>query len=99
MDPNPPAARVRLIRVAITASAVLVAVVLGVAYWRYQRVNPTTDDAFVQAYVVGIAAQVSGPIVRVNIVDNQTVSQGDLLFEIDPRPFELALAEAEAKRD
>jgi membrane fusion protein (multidrug efflux system) len=48
---------------------------------------------------VGIAAQVSGPILRTHIVDNQAVKIGDLLLEIDPRPFELAAEEARARRD
>jgi len=91
--------RVRAIRLTITAVLVLAAIALGAFYWRYQRVNPTTDDAFVQADIVGIAAQVSGPLVGVYVVDNQDVKRGDLLFEIDARPFAYALAEAEAKRD
>lgn len=91
--------RVRTIRVTVGLVAVIVAVVLALWWWEEQRVNPTTDDAFVQADIVGVAAQVSGPIVRVHVVDNQRVERGDLLFEIDPRPFELAVAEAAASRD
>src|SRR5215470_16496137 len=91
--------RVRAIRATITIVLLLVAIVLAVLYWRFQRVNPTTDDAFVQADIVGIAAQVSGPLVGVYVVDNQNVKRGDLLFEIDRRPFAFALTEAEAKRD
>jgi multidrug resistance efflux pump len=91
--------RVRAIRATITIVLMAIAIALAVMYWRFQRVNPTTDDAFVQADIVGMAAQVSGPLVGVYVVDNQTVKRGDLLFEIDERPFAYALAEAEAKRD
>ncbi len=91
--------RIRAIRVTVTAVAVIVAVLLVSWWWREQRVNPTTDDAFVQADIVGVAAQVSGPIIRTLVIDNQSVREGDLLFEIDPRPFELAVAEARANRD
>jgi multidrug resistance efflux pump len=90
---------VRAIRFGITAVVVLVAAALAYIYWDYERHNPTTDDAYVQANIVGIAAQVSGPILHTQIVDNQSVKNGDLLFEIDPRPFALAVDEARARRD
>lgn len=89
----------RAIRFGITAVLVGAAILLTSWWWREQRVRPTTDDAFVQANIVGVAAQVSGPIVRTLVVDNQRVSRGDLLFEIDPRPFALARDEARAQRD
>lgn len=91
--------RIRTIRALVTIGAVVVAGLLVFWWWEEQRINPTTDDAFVQADIVGVAAQVSGPIVRTHVVDNQRVERGDLLFEIDPRPFELAVAEAQASRD
>ncbi|MBM4269639.1 MAG: HlyD family secretion protein [Deltaproteobacteria bacterium] len=91
--------RVRVIRATVTIVAVLVAVALVLWWWEEQRINPTTDDAFIEANIVGIAAQVSGPIVRTSVVDNQEVRRGDLLFEIDPRPFELAVSERRAERD
>lgn len=90
---------VRVVRALVGGVAVLAAVLLVWWWWEEQRINPTTDDAFVQADIVGVAAQVSGPIVRTHVVDNQRVERGDLLFEIDPRPFELAVAEAGATRD
>lgn len=58
--------------------------------------RPRTDDAYVRANVIGIAAHVSGMIVELPIIDNQAVSKGDVLFVVDPRPYEVALAEAEA---
>jgi multidrug resistance efflux pump len=99
LEPRAEERKVRAIRFAVTVVVLAVAALLAALYWRDQRVNPTTDDAFVQANVVGIAAQVSGPVLHTHVVDNQTVNKGDLLFEIDPRPFELAVAVAEAKRD
>jgi membrane fusion protein (multidrug efflux system) len=90
---------VRAVRLTITTLVVLIAAVLAYVYWDYQRHNPTTDDAYVQANIVGIAAQVGGPILHTHIVDNQRVKIGDPLFEIDPRPFELAVEEARARRD
>jgi len=57
---------------------------------------PQTDDATVRANVVGIAPQVSGHIVDLRVRDNQQVREGDLLFVVDPRPYEIALARARA---
>lgn len=59
--------------------------------------RPRTDDAFVRANIIGIAAHVAGPIVELHVEDNQPVSAGDLLFVVDPRPYEAALAVAQAQ--
>src|SRR6185295_2876127 len=72
------------------------AVVAGAWAYRLNFANPRTDDAAVRANVVGIAPQVSGPIVDLRVVDNQAVKQGDLLFAIDCRPYEARLARARA---
>src|SRR5437870_10299652 len=80
------------LRVLIVAGAMLA----GLYAYRLQFVQPRTDDAAVRANVVRIAPQVSGPIVDLRVVDNQHVSQGDLLFAIDCRPYEPRLARARA---
>ena len=49
---------------------------------------PRTDDAEVFANFIGIAPQVDGPITQLAVQDNQFRKQGELLFEIDPRPFQ-----------
>jgi multidrug resistance efflux pump len=67
-----------------------------VLYKRYQT-NPWTRDCQVKANVVGIAPRVSGPITRVNVIDNATVKKGDLLFEIDPADYKAALDVADAQ--
>lgn len=79
---------------------VLAALLVGVTiYWQYQVRHPSTDDAYVQAHVVNIAPQINGPILTINIKNQQFVKQGDLLFTIDPAPFEIAVQNAEAKLD
>jgi multidrug efflux system membrane fusion protein len=72
------------------------AIVASLYAYRLNFVNPRTDDAAVRANVVGIAPQVSGPIVELHVVDNQLVKQGDLLFALDCRPYEARLARARA---
>jgi multidrug efflux system membrane fusion protein len=71
-------------------------VVLSIYVYRLNFVHPRTDDAAVRANVVGIAPHVAGPIVRLEVVDNQPVKEGDLLFVVDPRPYEARLARARA---
>ena len=55
-----------------------------------------TDNAYIQQDKVSVSAEVGGTIVEVAIRENQRVSAGDLLFRIDPEPYELAVAEAKA---
>ena len=59
--------------------------------------QPWTRDGHVRAQVIKITPRVSGPIVDLPIHDNQKVQKGDLLFRIDPRTYELAVEQAEAK--
>src|ERR1700756_3637520 len=61
--------------------------------------SPRTDDAEVFANYIGIAPQVEGPIVRLYVKDNQFVKKGDLVLEIDSRPYEYALKHAQSERD
>src|SRR2546427_5820800 len=75
----------------IAAAAVMVVVTL--VQW---EIRPQTDDATVRANFVGIAPQVNGHIVELHVLDNQLVKEGDLLFLIDPRPYEIALERAQA---
>jgi membrane fusion protein, multidrug efflux system len=81
---------IRNLRVAIVSGAV----VLGVVVLFLATRQPRTDDAEVLANFIGIAPQVEGPIVRLNVRDNQFVKQGELLFEIDDRPYQYALENA-----
>ena len=82
-----------LLSAAIVIAAVIVSVYVARLYYLY----PRTDDAYVRANMVGIAPHVSGPITELPIVDNQYVKQGDLLFVVDPRPYQAALDAATAK--
>src|SRR5438128_7111093 len=69
-----------------------------IAYYALSdRYTPFTTDAYVQAYVIQVAPRDEGEIVRVHVVENQRVRKGDILFEIDPRPFEHRVDLLEAK--
>src|SRR5262247_3631572 len=82
----------RLIGGLIVTGAAL-AVVVTLMQW---TTRPQTDDATVRANFVGIAPQVSGHIVELRVRDNQEIREGDLLFVVDPRPYEIAVARARA---
>lgn len=74
----------------------LLALIAGWYVWQ-RTYFPSTNDAYLNAHVARIAAQISGPVNRVEVNDQQTVRAGDLLFEIDPAPFQIALQQAEAQ--
>ena len=83
-------------RYLMTWAVVLLALALAwILWWHYFR-SPWTRDGRVRAEVVNIAAQVSGQVISLPVVDNQTVKKGDILFEIDPVDYRLALTQAEA---
>jgi multidrug efflux system membrane fusion protein len=68
-------------------------VVAVIAPWAHDN-RPQTDDATLRANFIGVAPQASGHIIELHVKDNQYVKEGDLLFVIDPRPYELAVARA-----
>ena len=78
------------VSIAIIAAAVISGLLLIAETNRY----PRTDDAEVFANFIGIAPQVDGPITRLAVQDNAFIKQGELLFQIDPRPYEYALQKA-----
>ena len=79
------------------AGIVVATLVVGVIVYRLVYLQPRTDDAYVRANTIGVAPHVAGPIVALPIVDNQRVKEGELLFVVDPRPYEAALDAARAQ--
>jgi membrane fusion protein, multidrug efflux system len=86
-------------RVLLLVVLPLVAVIAGLFFYLHGGRYVTTDDAYVGAQKVLITPDVSGKIVSVAVKEGQTVSTGDALFQIDPVPFQLAVAQARAKLD
>lgn len=68
----------------------------GVLIWQHYLVAPWTRDGTVEAYVVNLAPEVSGRVVKLAVKDNDSVAVGELLYEIDPIDFQIAVANAEA---
>src|SRR5271163_1063195 len=78
---------------------VVAALITGAAVIIRTNDHPRTDDAEVFANFIGIAPQVDGPISELAVQDNQFRKQGELLFQIDPRPYEYALEKARSDRE
>jgi membrane fusion protein, multidrug efflux system len=77
----------------------LLAVIGGLAFYLNGGRYVTTDDAYVGAQKVLITPDISGKIINVAVKEGQQVSTGDIMFQIDQVPFQLALAQARAKLD
>jgi multidrug efflux system membrane fusion protein len=77
-----------------TAAMVLLAIFGLIVVYADTTRHPQTDDAEIFANYIGVSPVVDGPILHLNVADNQRVKQGDLLFEIDDRPYSYALDRA-----
>ena len=82
-------------RTFLIAGAVLVLVAVFF-YWR-STFTEDTDDAQVDGDLYQVSARVSGQILKVNVTDNQEVHQGDVIAEIDPSDYRVALQQAQAQ--
>ena len=76
---------------------VLLLIVLSLAWYLLaDRYTPYTQQARVGAFVIPVAAEVAGRVTRVNVRNNQDVKAGDVLFEVDPQPYQIAVDRARA---
>lgn len=83
-----------------TAFLLLLCLVFGglaTLYWYQITYFPDTDNAYVKAKITHIAPNISGPVAKVYVKDNQKVTKGTLLYQIDKRPFQIALKKAYAE--
>jgi membrane fusion protein (multidrug efflux system) len=76
--------------------AALVLIAAGLPLWWYLSRYESTDDAQADVHLYPVSARISGYVVRVNVNDNQWVNKGDVLIEIDPTDYQVALAKAQA---
>jgi membrane fusion protein (multidrug efflux system) len=75
---------------------ILVAIACSLVYWHERFEHPVTEDAYIQADVIRVAAQLNGPLKKIEIADNHKVRQGQELLQIDPEPFQIAVDKAKA---
>ncbi|MBB5411519.1 multidrug resistance efflux pump [Paraburkholderia sp. CI2] len=79
-----------------TAVIFIVAIVIGRVLWVHYMDEPWTRDGRVRAEIVNVAPDVSGAIVDLPVKDNQFVKKGDLLMQIDPSHYQIAVEQAQA---
>ena len=84
-------------RVLVPCITGLIFLICGIFYAVHTVYYKSTDDAFIEGHVITVAPRVSGPVLKLNIEDNQDVKKGDLLLEIDPNDYQAKLKETKAK--
>src|ERR1700761_4888387 len=94
MEPTSNSKRGILLGRIVSTLIAVSAIVLGLVVAHDANYYPRTDDSEILANFIGIAPQVEGPLIHLNVRDNQFVKKGDLLFEIDDRPYRYALGKA-----
>jgi len=94
MTPRPDTTIGKMLGKVLSLAIVSGAVAMGLIVLYHANRYPRTDDSEIVANFIGIAPQVEGPILHLNVRDNQLVKQGGLLFEIDDRPYRYALERA-----
>ncbi len=76
---------------------IVVAVAAGLYLWHYYSIRETTDDAQVDGHIVPVSARVGGTVIRVDVRDNQYVDRGQVLVQLDPTDYQVALDRARAE--
>jgi multidrug efflux system membrane fusion protein len=96
-----PAGTRRRSRLGKPIALVIIAAAIGFGLYVLQRQSlfPSSDDATIDADVVHVASQVGGRIVAIAVAENDRVAKGDLLFQIDPVPYQLTVAQTQADLD
>jgi len=80
----------------VLLTVIAVIVVGGIFIWHYYSVRESTDDAQIDGHIDPISSRVSGTVLRVQVDDNQLVKAGDVLVELDPKDYEIAVQRARA---
>jgi len=91
---TPEGRRRSLLFAAILGAVILIGVVF---FWLYSSTYETTDDAQVDGHLNGITSRIDGEVKAVSVEENQSVQAGQLLVELDPRDYQVALEQARAQ--
>src|SRR5208337_1632894 len=79
--------------------AVVVLLVVGFFVYRYVTSYESTDDAQVDGHINSVSARITGHVIKLNVLDNQSVAAGTVLVEIDPADYQVAYERAKADYD
>jgi membrane fusion protein, multidrug efflux system len=98
-DPNDTGSTAEGRRRTLLFAAIVGGIVLvgALAFWLYARTYESTDDAQVDGHLNGITARIDGDVKVVRVEENQSVQAGDVLVELDPRDYEVAVEQAQAQ--
>lgn len=88
--------RQRLLALVAAGILLLGALGYGAYLWHYSQTHVSTDDAYVTTHVAPVSARIAGTVVEVRVNDNQDVKAGDILIGLDPKDYEVSLAQARA---
>jgi membrane fusion protein (multidrug efflux system) len=86
-----------LLRRILMVGGVALVAAASLAFWLMSGRYVSTDDSYVQAATLMVSTDVSGLVQTVNVREGQTVKKGQVLFTLDPRPFQIALDNAKAQ--
>jgi membrane fusion protein, multidrug efflux system len=91
--------RSRVLRPVLMLGGIALVIVGSLYYWLSSGRYVSIDDAYVRAAKLAISTDVSGPVAKIPVHEGQVVKKGDLLFQLDPRQFQIAVDGAKAKLD
>ena len=80
----------------IVVIVVLVLVVVAAVLWWHSTLTEDTDDAQVNGHLIQVSSRINGHVLKVDVEENQVVKAGDVIAELDPRDFEIAVENAQA---
>jgi membrane fusion protein, multidrug efflux system len=80
----------------VILAVIAVAFIASLFLWRWLSSYESTDDAQADVHLYPVSARISGYVIRVNVDDNQWVEKGTVLVEVDPKDYEVAVAQARA---
>ena len=99
VQPDPPTGLKSPILPWLAAGLLAVIVYFGIVYLVDIFTHESTDDAFIAGHIISLAPRIAGQVTAVHVLDNQMVSSNDLLVEIDPADYQIALAQKQAAAD
>jgi membrane fusion protein (multidrug efflux system) len=86
-----------VVKFSLAALVLAACAAAGYHYWQAAQRLRSTENAYVNADVVQVASVINGPVVAVHVKEGQLVQAGQVLFDVDPEPYKVALAQAQAK--
>ena len=96
-EPPPEKPRGRLRTVVVVLLVVAILATGGILYWNYAQTYESTDDAQIDSHLNGISARIAGTVTAIHADENQFVKAGQLVAELDPSDYSVALTQAQAE--